>query len=78
MSTGGWVLVFALEALFLLWLLRWGGARLLEGTFASGCLIAWVTPTWDEEQIKLYALVALVASTIWFVLGLVRPELRIF
>ena len=77
MGTPEWIIGFVVETLFLLWMLG-GGARLLEGTFASGCLISWLTPTWDAEQIRLYAFVALMASAVWFVLGLIEPGLRPF
>lgn len=77
MSTQSWVISYVVEVFFLLWLLRWGGARVLEGTFASGCLISFLTPTWSEEQIRLFALVALLASTAWFLLGLFQPEARL-
>jgi hypothetical protein len=48
------------------------------GNFQLGLSDQLVDAQWDEDQIKLFALVALVASTSWFVLGLFRPEARLF
>lgn len=49
----------------------------VEG-WASFWLIHWMAPSWSAEQIRLYALCILVFQAIWFLVGLFKPELRIF
>ncbi|NNF98655.1 MAG: hypothetical protein HKM93_04700 [Desulfobacteraceae bacterium] len=77
MSLSAWTILNIINALFWLWILRWGGARWLEG-FKSALLIHWLTINWNAEQIRLYALLILVISIIWFVVGIFIPELRFF
>lgn len=71
-----WTLFYGLSTLFWLWILRWGGAERLEGTFASGFFLCALAPRWNAEEIKLFALLSLVASTILFVIGLFVPAFR--
>ena len=71
-----WLLCYALNVVFWLWVLRWGGAERLEGTFTSGFLINLLAPGWSAEGIKLFALLSLIFSTIGFVVGLFVPDLR--
>lgn len=78
MSTESWVAVYVVAVVSCLWLLLWGGARFLEGTFASGCLISWLTPKWSEETIRFFAFIALLAGTALLVPRLFRPEWRRF
>lgn len=70
-----WVIIYILSALFWLWILNWGGARWLEGWKAS-FMVGWFTGWWTAEQLRLYALILLVFETIWFLVGLVKPEYR--
>ncbi len=76
MSTPAWTGLYVLDALFWLWLARWGGARSVEGWRAAWLLhpIAW---RWDAEVIQLLAWLSLAGTTLWFVLGLVDPALRL-
>jgi len=76
MSLGLWGLFYVLDVLFWLWVVRWGGAEWLEGTFTSGFLIHLLALRWTAEGIKLFGWGTLILSTIWFVLGLFYPELR--
>lgn len=71
-----WIFCAALSSLFWLWVLRWGGAERLEGTFASGFLISWFAPKWSAEGIKLFALLSLISTLGAFVVGLFVPDLR--
>lgn len=71
-----WILCAALSSVFWLWVLCWGGAQRLEGTFASAFLISWFAPRWSAEGIRLFALLSLVGTVLVFVLGLVDPGLR--
>lgn len=75
MSTLLWIVLHAVEALFCLWVLRWGGAERLEGTFASG-LISSFAPRWSAEGLRMAALILLVFCAISFVVGLFVPSLR--
>jgi len=71
-----WIVFYFFELLFWLWIIRWGGAKWLEGTFASGLLISTLAPAWRAEGIKLFAWISLIAMSIWFVAGLANPSLR--
>jgi hypothetical protein len=71
-----WVLWAGLSSVFWLWVLRWGGAERLEGTFASGFLLSWFAPKWSVEGIKLFALLSLLGTVVAFVVGLFVPEVR--
>jgi hypothetical protein len=77
MSTTHWVLGYIVDLLFSLWVLRWGGARWLEGTFASAFLISWFAPRWSAEGIRLFVLLSFLVTTGWFVVGLLVPETRV-
>ena len=76
MSTPAWIALYAIEALWWLWVARWGGARVIEGGLASWLLhpVAW---RWDAEIIAVFAWMSLFASTGWFLWGLVNPEVRL-
>ena len=70
-----WLVLHAALALFWIWILCLGGARVIEGWKAWG-LIGWFAGHWNEAQLRLYALVLLVGQVIWFTLGLVDPAWR--
>lgn len=55
MSFNEWIVAYALSSLFWIWILWWGDAKWLEGTFASGFLISSLAPKWNSEGIKLFA-----------------------
>jgi hypothetical protein len=75
-SLTGWIIIYLLDLLFWLWVVRWGGAEWLVGTFASGFLINFRAPLWDSDGIKLFGWLMLIISTILFVVGLFVPEMR--
>jgi hypothetical protein len=75
-SLAEWITIYLLDLLFWLWVVRWGGAQWLEGTFISGILINLRAPLWDSEGIKLFGWLMLIISTIWFVVGFLVPDLR--
>jgi len=77
LSTAAWIALYVGQALWWLWLARWGGARSVQGWRAAWLLdpVAW---RWDAEVIKLFAWLSLVGSTFWFILGLVEPAARLF
>jgi hypothetical protein len=76
-SLTAWIILYLLELLFWLWIIRWGGAERLEGTFTSGLLISYFAPGWSAEGIKLFAWLTMIAGTVWFIAGLFFPDLRI-
>jgi len=71
-----WIAVHAAEGLLCLWVLRWGGAEWLEGTFTSGVLFGSFAPRWSAEGLKMAALILLVFCAVSFVAGLFVPGLR--
>ncbi len=76
MSLIPWIVVYALNMLFWLWIVRWGGAERLEGTFSSGLLISVFAPQWSAEGIRVFGYGAIIVSTIVFVLGVFFPDFR--
>lgn len=71
-----WILLFAINCIFCLWVLRWGGAEWMEGG-KSSIFINWLYAfNWSAEQIKLYVLLSWVGHLIWFVVGLFVKGLR--
>ncbi|MCR6476779.1 hypothetical protein NU688_11530 [Variovorax sp. ZS18.2.2] len=70
-----WIAIHAVEALFLVWVLRSGGAERIEGTWASG-FISGFAPRWNAEGLRMAALILLVFCAITFVVGLFMPSLR--
>ena len=72
-----WILLYVADLLFFLWLLRWGSAEWIERRFAAICLLNIFAFYWDSEQIRLYALIMLIGTTIWFVIGVFAPVVRI-
>lgn len=70
-----WIAIHAVEALFLVWVLRWGGAERIEGTWASG-FISGFAPRWNAEGLRMAALILLVFCAVTFVVGLFMPSLR--
>ena len=76
MSIAGWVLGYVVDLLFTLWILRWGGARWLEGTLASGFLISWFAPRWSAEGIRAFVFLSFIVTSVWFVVGVFVPEAR--
>lgn len=49
-----WTLLHAVIALIPLWVLNWGGAKVLEG-WKSFFFYGWFAATWTAEQLRLYA-----------------------
>ena len=72
-----WVAIYTLSALFWLWILNWGGAKWLEG-WKAFFFVDWLGGWWTAEQLRLYALLFLVIETLWFAVGLLYPELRLW
>ena len=76
MTTTAWISWYFVNGIFWIWVIRWGGAEKLEGSFTSGFLISFLTPNWSAEGIKLFGWLTLMGSTLWFLTGLFVPNLR--
>jgi hypothetical protein len=72
-----WIILYLVGVVFWLWVIFWGGAEWLEGTLASGFLVSIFATRWRSEGIKLFAWLALLGNTTWFVLGIFIPEARL-
>ncbi|GAB4211244.1 MAG: hypothetical protein OHK0012_03350 [Synechococcales cyanobacterium] len=77
MSLWVWLAGHSLGSLFWLWILRWGGARWVTG-WKAFFLVHWLAASWNEEQIRLFALIMLIGEILWCVIGIVEPGLREF
>jgi hypothetical protein len=75
-TTELWILGYSANVLFWAWVIWWGGAEWLEGTFTSGFLISWLAPRWSADGIKLFGWLSLLVTSVGFVVGLFVPELR--
>lgn len=75
MSMPAWTALYAVQALWWLWLARWGGARVVEG-WPAAILVHSIAWRWSAEGIRLFAWLSLLGSTLWFVLGLFEPAAR--
>jgi hypothetical protein len=71
-----WTGSYALNVLFWRWLIRWGGAERLEGTFTSGLLLSTFAPRRSADGIRLFAWLSLIGSTLAFIIGLFRPDFK--
>jgi hypothetical protein len=76
MSLLAWVALFAVTSLLWTWVLFWGGADWLEGSFLSGFLIHTFAPRWSAEGIKVFAALTWLLEGLWFILGLFVPGMR--
>lgn len=76
MSVGIWILFFAVDTVFMLWVLRGQGAEWMEGWRAL-LFIDWFRAAWwSAEQIRLYVLLWWICHAVWFIVGLFNPALR--
>ena len=70
-----WIGIYALESLFFAWLLFWGGARRLEGSWLAE-LVAFKGSVTSADGLKLLAWIFWVSGTCWFLAGLFVPGVR--
>jgi hypothetical protein len=77
MTTAAWIVLYVVNVIWWLWIARFGGARSIQGGWASWLLnpLAW---RWDAEVVVLFAWLSLIGSTVWFVFGLFEPAARGF
>jgi hypothetical protein len=78
MSLTELIVTYLINLLFWFWVLRWGGAERLEGTFTSGFLISVFAPNWSAEGIKLFGYSTILLSTILFIVAIIYPDFRYF
>ena len=72
------IIAYLIQLAFWLWIVRWGGAEWLEGTFISGFLVHIFAPRWSADGIKLFGWGAILISTVLFVIGVFSPDFRQF
>lgn len=78
MSLTELIVTYLINLLFWLWVVRWGGAEWLEGTFTSGSLINIFAPRWSADGIKLFGYGTILISTMLFIVGIFSPDFRSF
>ncbi|WP_227501946.1 hypothetical protein [Psychrobacter sp. TB2] len=66
-----------LESIYCWWIIGYGGAKWIEG-WKSFFMIEWFALDWTAEQIRLYVLIIWLFSVIWFIVGVIKPELRFY
>lgn len=75
MSMIFWIAMYLLSSLFYKWVLSWGGAKIIEG-WKSFFLIGWFALDWNSEQIRLYALIGWLVTTVIFIIGCFNSQFR--
>lgn len=50
---------------FAVWVIFWGGAERLEGTFKSAFLIEGAAPFWSAAGIKIYVAISWLGALFW-------------
>lgn len=70
-----WIAMYLLSSLFYKWVLSWGGAKTIEG-WKSFFLIGWFALDWNSEQIRLYALISWLVTTVIFIIGCFNSQFR--
>jgi hypothetical protein len=78
MSLTELIVTYLINLVFWLWVVRWGGAEWLEGTFTSGLLINIFAPRWSADGIKLFGYGTILISTILFIIAIFSPDFRYF
>lgn len=71
-----WMIEYALNLLFWLWIIKWGGAEWLADTFIAGFIVNLFTVHWSPDVIKFYGWLILIGTTVWFIIGMAIPDLR--
>ncbi len=78
MSLTELIITYLINLVFWLWIVRWGGAEWLEGTFISGFLVHIFAPRWSAEGIKLFGWCAILISTLLFAVAALFPDYRVY
>ena len=72
------IIAYVINLVFWLWIVRWGGAEWLEGTFVSGIFVHIFAPRWSADGIKLFGWGAILISTTLFTVAVFFPDYRAF
>ena len=78
MSLLSLITIYLINLIFWLWIVQWGGAEWLEGTFISGFLVHIFAQRWSAQGIKLFGYGIIIVSTLLFILGIFYPDFRFF
>lgn len=73
-----WVGLFALASLVWAWILFWGGADWLEGSWLAVVFVHFRAVEWSADGIRLFAGLMWLLQTVWFVIGLFVKDARLF
>ncbi len=76
MGLGAWIALFAITSLFWAWILFWGGADWLEGSWLAAVFLYFRAMEWSAEGIKAFAALMWLAEGLWFTLGLFVRDAR--
>ena len=71
-----WTVLYLAQLLLWLWLGWWGGARKAQGTWLEGWLLSRRHAALGADPLRLWAWLAVPASTAWFLLGLFDEAVR--
>ncbi len=78
MGIAMWVALFLLTSLVWAWILFWGGAEWLEGSWLAALFVHARAVEWNAEGIKLFAALMWLGGTIWFCIGLFVKDARLY
>ena len=78
MTLLSWILIYLIDLIFWVWIVKWGGAEWLEGTIKAEFLISIFASRWSVEGIKLFGYGIIIISTIIFILGIFISDFRQF
>ncbi|SDC23504.1 hypothetical protein [Acinetobacter boissieri] len=73
-----WILLFLFNSLVLKWILSWGGAKWISRYWLNVFVFGLLFSNFNEEQVKAWALIIWFVFTLWFIVGLISPQYRIF
>ncbi len=76
MSLTELIIFYSIELLFWLWIIRWGGAEWLEGSFIAGLFVNVFASRWSADGIRLFAYGSMIITTILFIIALFSPDFR--
>lgn len=78
MSLFLWIIIYCINALIWKWIISWGGAAQLQNWWGF-LFTGWMgNIELNSEQIRAFALLCWIGFTIWFVIGIFIPEVRLF
>jgi len=72
-----WIAEYCVLSLLLFWVMFWGGARRLDGSWFAE-LVGYLGVTTSADGLKLMAGIVWIGRTIWFVWGLFDASIRLW